>query len=180
MRLFSVVRLVVLCMAFSACVPQGVFPPKVTDGVDANFDFARWRTMPNEAEGKKVQLGGRIVESQASGDMVTLVLSQLPIVSHPAYGPKDNGKNNGDFVIIYQGQIEASILQSGNRVIVVGTTRPSKVVTVGDFSRNFPIVSAQCLHVWKTQGRDIDEFPNFEGGYETLEQKTVCAKTPTP
>ena len=150
------------------------------DGVDANFDFARWRTTPNEAEGKKVQIGGRIVESQASSDIVTIVVSQLPIVNQPAYGPKDNGKNNGKFVITYQGQIEGPILQPGNRVIVVGMTRPSKVVTVGDLSRNFPIVSAQCLHVWNTQGRDIDEFPFFEAGYETLEQKTVCARASMP
>lgn len=180
MKTWFRVSLVLLCATYSACAPQGVFPPKVTDGVDANFDFARWRTMPNEAEGKKVQIGGRIVESQASGDMVTIVVAQLPIVSHPAYGPKDNGKNNGDFAIIYQGQIEASILQAGNRVIVVGMTRPSKAITVGDLSRNFPIVSAQCLHVWNTQGRDIADFPFYEAGYVTLEQKTVCARTSTP
>lgn len=180
MKALRRVFLVLLCAAYSACAPQGVFPPKVTDGVDVNFDFARWRTMPNEAEGKKVQLGGRIVESQASGDMVTLVVSQLPIVDHPAYGPKDNGKNNGDFVITYQGQIEKLSLQPGNRVIVIGTTRSSKVVTIGDLSRNFPIVAAQCLHVWNTQGRDIDEFPFYEAGYVTLEQKTVCARTSKP
>lgn len=172
--------LICLCAVYGACAPQGVFPTKVTDGIDANFDFARWRTMPNEAEGKKVQIGGRIVDSHVSNDMVVLVVSQLPIVNQPAYGPKDNGKNNGDFVIIYQGQIEASILQSGNRVIVIGMTRPAKLVTVGDLSRNFPIVSAQCLHVWNTQGRDIDEFPFFEAGYETLEQKTVCARASKP
>jgi starvation-inducible outer membrane lipoprotein len=173
------VLLILGCMVLNACVTQGVFPLKVMDGVDSNFDFARWHKMPNEAEGKKVQLGGRIVQSEASGDMVTIVVSQLPIVDHPAYGPKDTGKNNGEFVITYQGQIETSILQPGNRVIVIGMTRPSKVVTAGDLSRSFPIVAAQCLHVWNTQGRDIDEFPFFEAGYETLEQKTVCARTPT-
>jgi starvation-inducible outer membrane lipoprotein len=157
-----------------------VFPPKVTDGVDANFDFSRWRTMPNEAEGKKVQIGGRIVQSQVSGEVVTIVVSQLPIVNHPAYGPKDNGKNNGEFVITHQGKIEPTILQPGNRVIVVGTIRHSEVVTVGDLSRNFPIVSAQCFHVWNTQGRDIADFPFYEAGYATLEQKTVCARASKP
>jgi starvation-inducible outer membrane lipoprotein len=177
---FVGVLLVLWCTALSACAAHPVFPPKVLEGVDSNFDFARWRMMPNEAEGKKVQLGGQIVQSQTSGDTVTIVVSQMPIVEHPAYGPKDNGKNNGEFVITYQGQIKALNLQPGNRVIVIGTTRPSKVVTAGDFSRSFPIVAAQCLHVWNTQGRDIDEFPFFEAGYETLEQKTICARTSTP
>lgn len=174
------VLLVLWCTALSACAAHPVFPPKVLEGVDSNFDFARWHMMPNEAEGKKVQLGGQIVQSQASGDTVTIVVSQMPIVEHPAYGPKDNGKNNGEFVVTYQGQIKALNLQPGNRVIVIGTTRPSKVVTAGDVSRSFPIVAAQCLHVWNTQGRDIDEFPFLEAGYETLEQKTICARTSTP
>jgi starvation-inducible outer membrane lipoprotein len=167
-------------MALSACAAHPVFPPKVMEGIESNFDFARWHMMPNEAEGKKVQLGGRIVQSQTSGDMVTIVVAQLPIVDHPAYGPKDNEKNNGEFVITYQGTIQASFLQQGNRIMVVGVTRPSKAVTVDDLTRNFPIVAAQCLHVWGTQGRDIDDFPYYEAGYVNLEQKTVCARPPTP
>lgn len=165
----------------SACAPTyKVFPSKVTDNVDRNFDFSRWRMMTDGSESKKVQLGGRIVSSQASGDAVTIVVGQLPIVNHPAYGPKDNGKNNGDFVITFQGQIEKSDLQPGNRVMVVGTTRPWKVVTVNDLSRSFPIVEAQCLHFWNTQGREIADFPFYGAGYVPLRQETVCAKSPTP
>lgn len=171
--------LVFLWAGVSACAYTGkVFPSKVMEGVDSNFDFSRWRMMTDGAESKKVQLGGRIVQSQVSSDMVTLVVSQLPIANHPAYGPKDNGKNNGDFVIIYQGQIEKSDLQRGNRVMVVGMTHPPKVITVDDFSRSFPIVEAQCLHFWNTQGRDIEDFPFYEAGYVTLRQETVCAKNP--
>ena len=89
-------------------------------------------------------------------------------------------KNNGDFAIIFQGQIEKSDLQPGNRVMVAGATRPWKVVTVNDLTRSYPIVEAQCLHFWNTQGRDIEDFPFYEAGYVILRQETVCAKSPTP
>ncbi len=162
----------------SACAPSHhVFPSKTTEGVDFNFDFSRWH---NGSESKKVQLGGRIVRAQSSDDTVIIVVSQLPIVDHPAYGPKDNGENNGEFVIVYQGTIEMSDLQPGNRVIAVGMTRPWKVVTVKDVSRSFPIVAAQCLHFWNTQGREISDFPFYEAGYVTLKQETVCGKASTP
>ena len=171
--------LVLLWAGVSACDSTGkVFPSKVMEGVDRNFDFSRWRMMTDGAESKKVQLGGRIVQSQVSGDTVTIVVGQLPIVDHPAYGPKDNGKHNGDFVIKYQGQIETPDLQPGNRVMVVGTTHPWKIVTVNDLSRSFPVVAAQCLHFWNTQGRDIADFPFYEAGYMTLRQETVCTKNP--
>jgi starvation-inducible outer membrane lipoprotein len=150
------------------------------EDVDRNFDFSRWRMMGDGSESKKVQLGGRIVQAQVSGDRVAIVVSQLPIVGHPAYGPKENGKNNGDFVILYQGQIEKADLQVGNRVMVVGTTRPWNDVTVNDLSRSFPIVAGHCLHFWNTQGREIADFPFYEAGYVTLREETVCAKSPAP
>lgn len=155
-----------------------VFPPKVIEDVDRNFDFSRWRMMTDGSESKKVQLGGRIVQAQVAGDTVIIVVSQLPIVDYPAYGPKDTGKHNGDFVVSYQGQIERPDLQPGNRVMVVGTTRPWKLITVNDLSRNYPIVEAQCLHFWNTQGRDIADFPFYEAGYVALRQETVCTKNP--
>ncbi len=178
----AIISLLILSLAMaSACAhPYKVFPSKVMEDVDRNFDFSRWRMMTDGSESKKVQLGGRIVQSHASGDTVTIVVGQLPIVDYPAYGPKDNGKNNGDFVIIYQGQIERPDLQPGNRIMAVGTTHPPKVITVNDLSRSFPIVMAQCLHFWNTQGRDIADFPFYEAGYVTLRQETVCVSTPTP
>lgn len=164
----------------SACTPTyKVFPPTVLDGVDSHFDFSHWYRLSTASEVKKVRLGGRIVQSQASDDRVTIVVSQLPIVEHPAYGPRDTGKNNGEFIITYRGQLEAAMLQPGNRVMVVGMTRPQKVLTVNDLSRSFASVEAQCLHFWNTQGRNIEDFPFYEAGYVSLRQETVCANPPT-
>jgi starvation-inducible outer membrane lipoprotein len=159
----------------SACAPYRVFPPEVMEGVDPDFDFARWRMLPNQAAAKKIQLGGRIIQSETKGDTVTIVVAQLPIVEHPAYGPKDTGKSRGEFAAAYQGKIDSSFLQPGNRVMVVGTTHAPKVVTVDDLPKSLPTVVATCLHIWKTGGRDIAEFPfNIGGGYEPLEEKTIC------
>jgi starvation-inducible outer membrane lipoprotein len=164
----------------SACAPtHHVFPPKTMEGIDTHFDFSRWRLMTDGSDMKKVQLGGRIVRTQSSDDTVIIVVSQLPIVDYPAYGPKDNGENNGEFVIIYQGTIEMPNLQPGNRLIAVGATRPQKIFTFKDISRSFPVVAAQCLHFWNTQGREISDFPFYEAGYVTLRQETVCTSTPT-
>lgn len=161
-----------------ACASSRVFPPQALDGIEPNFDFSRWRAMPDQAKTTKVQLGGRIVQSEVTGDTVAIVIDQLPIVDHPAYGPKDNGKQNGEFVVTYQGKVEAVFLRSGNRVMVVGTTRSSMMVSVDGLPRSFPTVAAQCLHFWNTEGREIGDFPDYDGGYVTLAQQTVCVKYP--
>ena len=67
-----------------------------TGRVDQNFDFTAWRMVPNAKAGKKVQLGGRILQAPQRDGLVTMVLTQLPIVEHPAYGPTDTerGREN--------------------------------------------------------------------------------------
>jgi starvation-inducible outer membrane lipoprotein len=165
-------------LVLSACAPYRVFPPEVIEGVDHNFDFSSWRLTPNAKTNRKIQLGGRIIQSDSKDGTVSIVAAQLPIVEHPAYGPKDTGKRSGEFTITYQGKIELNLLQTGNRLIVVGVTRPAKVVIVDDIPRSFPTVMAQCLHIWNTGGRDIADFPSYGAGYETLEEQTFCTTHP--
>ncbi|MGC4097318.1 MAG: Slp family lipoprotein [Nitrospira sp.] len=171
--------LLILSLAtVSACAStHQVFPPKTMEGIDTHFDFSRWN---DGSQAKHVQLGGRVVRAQSSDDGVIIVVSQLPIVNHPAYGPKDNGENNGEFVIVYQGTLEMPNLQPGNRVIAVGVTRPWRAFTVKGLSRSFPVLAAKCLHFWNTQGREISDFPYYQAGYVTLRQDTVCVSTPAP
>lgn len=175
MKQVSGIIVLAFCLTVGACSQRQLFPPEVMEGVDPNFDFSRWRMVPNQALEQKIQLGGSILQSEQKDGTVTLVVTQLPIVEHPAYGPKDTGKRSGEFAITYLGSIESPFLQRGNRVIVVGTTRTAKVVSVDDIPRSLPAVSARCLHIWNTGGRDIADFPSFGAGYETLEENTVCA-----
>ena len=170
--------LLLISLGFSACAASNVFSPDVLNGVDPNFDFARWRMLPNQAEAKKIQLGGRIVQSETKGDRVTIVVAQLPIVEHPAYGPRDTGKSRGEFVIVYQGKINSAFLQPGNRVMVVGKTHAAMVVNVDDLPKSLPTIMAACVHFWKTGGRDIADFPSYGAGYETLEEETLCTSNP--
>ncbi|MFO0768292.1 MAG: hypothetical protein U0231_16240 [Nitrospiraceae bacterium] len=49
-----------------------------------------------------------------------IVAFQLPIVDHPAYGPREVGKRNGEMVIRFSGKIPAKALAPS--LIVIGTT----------------------------------------------------------
>ena len=174
MRRVSAVVLAVL-LGMAGCSSVQLFPSEVMEGVDPEFDFSRWRMVPNQALERKIQLGGSIIQSDKKDLIQTIAATQLPIVEHPAYGPKDTGKRTGEFAITFQGQIPAQFLQRGNRVIVVGTTKTAKVVMIDDIPRSLPAVSAKCLHIWNTGGRDIADFPSYGAGYETLEEDTFCA-----
>ncbi|MBI5672653.1 MAG: hypothetical protein HZC50_05200 [Nitrospirae bacterium] len=61
----------------SACASRyNVFPSKAMEDIDHNFDFAKWHMRADGSKSKKVQLGGRLVQSQASGGTVTIVVAQ--------------------------------------------------------------------------------------------------------
>jgi starvation-inducible outer membrane lipoprotein len=169
--------LAIFSLLISACNPQ-LFPQGTLDGVDHNFNFSLWRTFPNQGEQQKVELGGRIVQSATTVDTVTIVALELPIVEHPVYGPMDNKKRSGQFAILYQGKIDSLLLQEGNRLIVVGHTRPPIRVEVDDILRSLPTVTAQCIHLWNTGGKDIADFAASGAGNELLREETYCATSP--
>ena len=106
-------------IGLGACSHPQLFSSDVMKDVDPNFDFSRWRTVPNQALERKIQLGGSILQVERQDGGVTIVARQLPIVEHPAYGPKDTGKTGGEFATIFQGPIDPQFLQRGNRMIAV-------------------------------------------------------------
>jgi starvation-inducible outer membrane lipoprotein len=145
--------------------------------VDEEFDFTAWRNIPNARTGQKVQLGGRIVQVDQRNSGVVIITTQLPIVERPVYGPKDNGRRSGEFALFYTGRLDSKWLIPGNRLIVVGTTDQAKAVVVDDVQRSLPSLNAHCLHIWRTVGKEIADFPfNAGGGYEPLERETFCAE----
>jgi starvation-inducible outer membrane lipoprotein len=121
-------------------------------------------------------LGGRIVQVDQQSEGVIIITTQLPIVEQPVYGPKDNGRRSGEFALFYASPLPSKWLSPGNRLIVVGTTEQAVVVSVDDVQRSLPSLRASCVHIWKTGGKEIGEFPyNIGGGYEPLEEETFCA-----
>lgn len=176
MRRVSLVAVLLACLSAGACVRTPVFPPEARQGVDQQFDFAAWRMMPNAQVGRKVQLGGRIIEAEAKNDRIDIVVAHLPIVEHPTFGPKDIGKRSGEYAIRYAGHMDSKWLVAGNHVMVVGTTENAKAMFVDDVQRSLPSLKARCVHIWKTGGKEISEFPfNAGGGYEPLEEETFCS-----
>src|SRR5689334_21648468 len=92
--------LVVICpCGWTACTSAlAIFSPEARKDIDREFDFLQWKTHPDQYESRKVELGGCILKAAAAAGHVIIVVAELPIVEHPAYGPKE-GKSQGQFAI---------------------------------------------------------------------------------
>ncbi|HUM39165.1 MAG TPA: Slp family lipoprotein [Nitrospira sp.] len=167
--------LLIAGLALAGCGHGQIFPSKVADGVDKDFDFTAWRNVPNAKTDRKVQLGGRIVQANTDKGGVVIIVTQLPIVERPAYGPKDTGRRSGEFAVTYAGTLDPKWLAPGHRLVVIGITGQAKTVVVDDVQRSLPSLTANCVHIWRTGGKEIADFPyNIGGGYEPLEEDTHC------
>lgn len=181
-RFFAV--LIVGCVSLTGCAAPSPFPPKVTEKVAPTFDFTAWKeASPSNPGGQsdsgtKVELGGRIVHAK-SGEKGTLVVAeQLPIVTHPVYGPTDAVTRTGDFefAFLYPGELDPGVLRTGNKFIVVGTTKGRTNVIVDGAPKTEPYLVADCIHVWQTGRTEIEGFKEDVGaGFSPLPERTFCA-----
>jgi starvation-inducible outer membrane lipoprotein len=167
-------------MLLAGCTAPQLFPTDAMRDVDPSFDFAAWRAAPTKFVGRSVQLGGRILQAEARKDGVMIVGMEMPIMEHPVYGPKDIGKRTGEFAFFYPGRLEPNALRVGNRFIVVGTTEKVRSIQVEDIPPSDLFLLARCVHIWKTEGREISEFPYIGADYYPLEEDTYCTSAMSP
>jgi len=172
-----------VCAVVSGCAAHTPFPPDVIDKVVPTFQFEAWRDAgPTNDAGKSdaginVQLGGRIIQATKNGKGITIVAEQLPIVSHPIYGPTEDVTRTGDyeFAFLYPGELESLDLMKGNRFILVGKTTSRRPVLVNGLPKTEPFLIVDCIHVWQTGGAEIAEFKEgVGGGLSPLPEKTYC------
>jgi starvation-inducible outer membrane lipoprotein len=178
MNLLQIGTTVLFCLSLGGCV-RDIFPPDVMQGVPPTFDFKAWRQATSGHGGLKVQVGGRIVQSEQTSNGVLIVAEQLPIVTHPAYGPTDTGKRVGEFefAFLFKGKLSQRALFPGNRFIMVGTTQgKQETVLVDGAPKSEPYLIAHCVHIWNTEGREIADFVSGDvgGGFTPLEENTYC------
>jgi len=163
-----------------ACAPAVIFPPEVLEKVHRTVNFEQVMDHPAQYEGLVVELGGEILRSMVEGGEVELLVRALPIQTKPVYGPVDPGGERGMFIIRYAGQVGDQDLQHGNMIIVIGPMLGAVVTNMTGVPVSRLMVSAECFHVWRTQGEPIEDYPwpkNVEG-FARLVEQTYCINRP--
>lgn len=107
-----------------------------------------------------------------------MLVRVLPIRTRP-YGPVDTGRLMGMFVIRFAGKIGAQDVQDGNMVVVIGAVIGAVASSLTGTPVRRLTVNAECFHIWRTQGNQIDDFPwPPNARYWPLIQQTYCVNRP--
>jgi starvation-inducible outer membrane lipoprotein len=160
-------------LLFLSCSPSPIFPQGVRERTDSLFDFQAWKTTSRGLSGRKIEIGGRIVETHTGGSGTRIIVAELPIVHRPFYGPTDVMRSKGLFIVSLPGPVDSKWTQEGNRLIAIGTTGAREGGSVDEVVRLLPTLQAICIHFWATLGSEISQFTHT-GSHEAAPEKTMC------
>lgn len=179
-----IIGVLAMCLWSAACTISPLFPPNILKDVETDTVAVKaWKeqtSYPSAAHvvSHKVELGGRITDVIRKQDGVVILAEEQPIDKYLGYGPTSvRRKGAFQFAIDLRSFPDADVLRAGNQLAVVGALDSSTLEVIDGMPRVLPHLSAQCLHIWKTQGDEADVVP-WEGsmGYYPLEKQTFCGQ----
>lgn len=177
------IGLLSMCVWLGACSLTPMFPPEIMNNVEMRtFDIAAWQEQtyrPSNAGfvPHKVELGGEIIDVIRKAEGVVLLVEKQPIEKHPANHSKSDERGDAFwYAVAFNGSPEPSMLQRGNKLVVVGMTDRGGTEMIGGAPRMVPHLQAQCLHIWNTRELEPAEFSYYGGpmGFHPPEERTFC------
>jgi starvation-inducible outer membrane lipoprotein len=136
---------------------SGAFPSEITKDINNDtFAFRAWKDQASypsaDFVAQKVELEGRILKVIPKRKGVVILADGHPADEHPFYDSK-SGKVDYSFrfAILFEGYLDPGMLQTGNRIVVIGVTDKPSPEAIGWMSEVLPHLLARCLHIWKAE-----------------------------
>src|SRR5512139_522930 len=178
-----IIGVIALSAWLGACSGTSMFPPSVMKDVEGNtFDAKAWEQeayQPSRATfvPHKVEMAGEIIRVIQQSERLVILAEERPLDARLASSPTSNQQDSAPwFAITFRGSVEPKMLQTGNRLFVVGTTYQARSEMFGGAPRVLPHLKAQCLHIWNTEGAKNKYFSSETGGIEAYPpaERTIC------
>lgn len=177
-----IIGLIMMSVWLGACSGTPMFPPTMTKDVEANtFDAKTWEQEAYQPPGAtfvphKVELAGEIIRVIQKSERLVILAEERPLDARLASSPTSDQQNGAPwFAITFKGFVEPKMLQTGNRLFVIGTTYQAGPELFGGAPRVLPHLRAQCLHIWNTEGVKNKYWMSDSGAVPyTPEERTIC------
>ena len=109
-------------------------------------------------------LGGRIIETKISSSLSELFVLQLALDARSR--PVNPDQSEGRFIIQTKQLLDPAVYQKEMLLTVVGTLKGSKVLSIGGFEYNYPILELIEIKLW-TKGMRTRPIIHFGVGVGT-------------
>ncbi|MBS0152239.1 MAG: Slp family lipoprotein [Nitrospira sp.] len=167
----------------AACTTTPLFPPEITNDIENDtFGFKAWKEQASYPSdnilSQKVELEGHILKVIPTRAGFVILADGRPVHEQLSYDSKDGEEEDPfRFAIIFNGTLDADMLQAGNSLVVVGATDKASPEVVGWMQKVLPHLRAQCLHIWKDDENEIGRFRFGKVKRYPQEERTFCLES---
>jgi outer membrane lipoprotein len=144
---------VLMLVGCVACAP--VISSEVRAGLDPSLPYAQIAASPEAYIGRKLILGGTIVEVRNLRDGTRLEILQYPITRRGR--PRTDATSGGRFLVFTPKYLEREVYRPGRAVTVAGRLAAVQSLPLGETVYTYPQLEPQELHLWEAGG----EFPQL-------------------
>jgi len=136
-----------------------MIPYEVIKDVDRKISFEDIKKDPDVFTGKKVVLGGEIIETQALKDGTQIEILQKPLDYYDV--PLMTDESQGRFLVMFKEFMDPQVFKSGRRVTVVGEVKGKKTLPLGGTEYTYPYLEGRHIQLWAQRE---DYYPQFHFG----------------
>lgn len=123
-----------------------VVPRELRKEIDRSISFKELKENPDAYVGRRVLLGGEIIEAKNWKDQTELEILQKPLGSGDV--PVETDESEGRFLVHHPGYLDPAIYRSGRYVTIVGEVMGEKSLHIGEAEYRYPVMASKFLHLW--------------------------------
>ncbi|SRR5579884_202954 len=130
----------------SSCGPR-VVPEDLEGKIEKNITFEEVKKDPEAYKGKRILVGGEIIEIRNLKDKTEIEILQKPLGRDRA--PLSVDESGGRFLLIHPSFLDPSVFSSGRRLTAVGLVEGGRTERIGQAEMVVPILQSEHIHLWK-------------------------------
>lgn len=145
----------------SSCGPRAV-PEDLERKVDKEINFDEVKKDPEAYKGKRILVGGEIIEVHNLKDKTEIEILQKPLGRDRAPLPVDESR--GRFLLVHSSFLDPSVFSSGRRLTVVGLVEGGRTERIGQAEMIYPVLQSEHIHLWPP-GSEVQTGPSIGIGF---------------
>ncbi len=150
-----------ISLLLASCGPK-LIPDEIEAHIDPTLSFEEIIENPETHLGKKILLGGEIIETHIYEKGSEIEILQKPLDSGRA--PRYTDVSLGRFFLADSTFLDPAIFKSGRRITIVGVVKGMKSKQIGEGERRYPLLEKEFLHLWSPNRGPSDSAPHFSIG----------------
>jgi outer membrane lipoprotein len=125
--------------------------------LDPDIPFQQLQEQPASFEGKRVLLGGEIIQTYNKQEGTTIEVLQKRL---NRWGrPRDEDDTEGRFLVFTERFLDPVVYSRGRKITIAGIVLGGHVEKIGEVDYVYPLLRAIEVHLWKDPSSPVFVYP---------------------